>query len=532
MLFYQIVALFNLMTCGLMYMIIMTKYNTSKVHKTFCYFAFSVFLWAFCYFFWQISTNSQIALFWCRALMVGAIFIPSTYFHFSVHVIEQYEKYKHYVKWSYFASLILLILNFTPLFVYDVRPRLIFPYWPTAGITFASYIALYVFEPTFALFLLIKNLDKMEPYTRKRFKYLYWGTLIGLAGSLTNFPLWYDIPILPWTNGLVSVYFFLVTYSIVRYQLFDVRIAINRSLVYTVLVTTVTLIYFMSIYALERLFQDFVGYSSFLASLTSATAIAISFIPLRNTIQVFIDTYFFKGSVTQIVQENEMLRREVAQAEKSKAIATLASGMAHEIKNPLTAIKTFAAHLPEKRSDVAFVEQFSTIVGKEVNRIDDLVHQLLEFSRPAALDIKEAEIHNIIEELLSLLRNQLKDKNISVKKDFVRKTVYINLDESRIKQVFLNVLLNGIDAMLSGGELTIKTRIHLDRLELTFMDEGVGILKEDIYQIFDPFFTRKDNGTGLGLAIAKGIIQEHKGTILVKSEVGVGTSFIIDLPLN
>ena len=245
-----------------------------------------------------------------------------------------------------------------------------------------------------------------------------------------------------------------------------------------------------------------------------------------------MDRFFFKGTPVEIAEQNELLRREVAEKEKFKAVATLAGGVAHEIKNPLTAIQTFSEFLPQKLNDKEFLNKFAAIVGTEVNRIDQLVHQLLDFAKPSPLSLKETNIHNLIDETLDFLNSKFIQHKIKIEKKYdINKESLLSVDPIQLKQVFMNIFLNAIDAMSQSGTLTVATKTTDASLEIIIQDTGCGITPKDLSHIFDPFFSNKDNGTGLGLSITHGIIQEHKGKIRVESVGGQGTDFTIELPV-
>ena len=263
--------------------------------------------------------------------------------------------------------------------------------------------------------------------------------------------------------------------------------------------------------------------------------IAIIFIPLRNKIQNLVERLFFKGTTVEIAQQNELLRQEVLQTERLKAVSTLASGMAHEIKNPLTVIKTFSEYLPQRMHDEEFLKKFTPIIAQEVDRINNLVHELLDFSKPALPVFKEIHIHDLLNKTLELLSNEAIKHNIKITTDFkLDNNTILMLDYNQIRQALLNILLNAIDAMPNGGQLTVSTYTSEEnhKLNIKIQDTGIGIVPEDLKHIFDPFFSKKDNGTGLGLAITHEIIRQHGGKILVESIKGNGTAFILEFDLN
>lgn len=316
----------------------------------------------------------------------------------------------------------------------------------------------------------------------------------------------------------------------------DINIVFKTSIVYSLLITSVSIAYLTIVLTIEKVLQNILGYKSISVSLSAAFIIGIIVIPLRNRIQFLLDRSLFKGTQPEIAAENELLRREVAQSEKHKAVAALASGIAHEVRNPLTALKTFYEHSPGKKNDPGFIAKFTHIAGKEIGRIEGLIQQLLDFAKPSPPSFHETDINKLIEDTLALLSNKLHTNNIALAYQPSPINHHLKVDQNQIKQALLNILLNAIDAMPTGGKLTVSSSseggVHRTSYIVTIADTGSGIAPEDLKHIFEPFFSKKASGTGLGLAITQGVIQEHKGKIKVISEVEKGTEFIIRLPIT
>jgi nitrogen-specific signal transduction histidine kinase len=241
------------------------------------------------------------------------------------------------------------------------------------------------------------------------------------------------------------------------------------------------------------------------------------------------------------------LELQIRRSDRLASIGTLSAGMAHEIKNPLVSIKTFAQLLPERYQDSDFRDTFSNLIGHEIDRIDSLVNQLLRFARPAKPVLRPMHVHHVLEKSLQLVGHRLYQKEIKLTRSWQADVDTIRADADQLEQVFLNFFINAMDAMNRGGELSVVTEIHAasewvaaisgtngdshEVLRVTVRDSGEGIRKEDIPHVFDPFFTTKEYGTGLGLSVVHGIIQEHGGQIEVESELQKGTAFHILLPL-
>ena len=370
---------------------------------------------------------------------------------------------------------------------------------------------------------------------RNQVGYLFFGLLLAFfLGGSVSFLLVYNIyiPILtPFGTYAAALYVAIVTYAIIRHQLMDITIVIRKTAVYSLVATIITLFYFILVYVTETIFRGFMGYKSIPWTLGIIVLFTLVFQPLKNMVQVFVDRIFFKDSRALLQEELKKAQEELKRAERLKAVGTLAAGMAHEIKNPLTSIKTFTEYLPAKHNDPGFIEKFHKIVIPEVNKINDIVQQLLDFSKPKALKLEEADIRQVIDQTLSFLNNDLIKYNISVTRYYDPDLVTLEIDRSQIQQVFLNLFLNAIEAMKQGGKLTITTSSLPNQAEVIITDTGRGIPKADLEHIFDPFYTTKETGTGLGMSIVYGIIKEHKGEIMVESEKSTGTKVKIRLPM-
>jgi signal transduction histidine kinase len=227
----------------------------------------------------------------------------------------------------------------------------------------------------------------------------------------------------------------------------------------------------------------------------------------------------------------------IRRADRLASLGTLIAGLAHEIRNPLVAIKTFTQLLPERLEDEEFRNHFLNIASGEVDRISALVTELLEFARPSEPKFELENINEILDGMILLISSETKSKHIHIAKDYGTDLSPITIDREQMKQVFLNMLLNAIEATPGNGKIVVKTRSFIKPdgepyIQIEFTDNGCGIAPEYLEDIFTPFFTTKEKGSGLGLSISNQIIQDHKGYIDVESQLNKGTSFFINLPIN
>jgi two-component system sensor histidine kinase HydH len=230
--------------------------------------------------------------------------------------------------------------------------------------------------------------------------------------------------------------------------------------------------------------------------------------------------------------EIQELKREIERSQRLASLGKLAAGIAHEIRNPLSSIKGFATFFNERFKDMPEYQSTAEIMVKEVDRLNRVITQLLEFARPLEVIKKPASIQLLIQHSLKMIEGEAKSKNISITTKFSHEINEVHIDQDRINQVLLNLYLNAVEAMEDGGVLSVALSREDDtqKVRITVSDTGAGIKKEDMVHIFDPYFTTKQSGTGLGLAIVHKIIESHKGEVKIESKFGKGTTVTIILP--
>ncbi len=230
--------------------------------------------------------------------------------------------------------------------------------------------------------------------------------------------------------------------------------------------------------------------------------------------------------------EIQELKREIERSQRLASLGKLAAGIAHEIRNPLSSIKGFATFFNEKLKDMPEYQSTAEIMVQEVDRLNRVITQLLEFARPLEIHKKSTPIQPVLQHSLRMIEREAQAKNIRIDKKLSPEINEVHIDQDRINQVLLNLYLNAIEAMEDGGTLSVDLSRDEDyqKIRIAISDTGVGIKKEDLVHIFDPYFTTKLSGTGLGLAIVHKIIESHKGEVKVESEAEKGTTVTIVLP--
>ena len=224
---------------------------------------------------------------------------------------------------------------------------------------------------------------------------------------------------------------------------------------------------------------------------------------------------------------------QLIRSEKLAALGQLAAGIAHEIRNPLTSINILIHSMAENLPSGDSHKEDLKVIEEEIHRMNEILDQFLRFAKPATPLLEKADVSSIFEETLQLLRPHIEKQIIVVEKEFQSLPIIL-MDREQMKQVFLNLLLNAIQAMPGGGHLTLRGQNSEDGqwIHISIQDSGIGISSENINKLFDPFFSTKEGGIGLGLSITHRIIDQHHGKIEVESAPGKGTLFTIWLPIS
>jgi polar amino acid transport system substrate-binding protein len=237
--------------------------------------------------------------------------------------------------------------------------------------------------------------------------------------------------------------------------------------------------------------------------------------------------------------EKKLLEKQVMQTDKLASIGTFTAGLAHEIRNPLNSVNLQLLLLERRILDgTRFTETESieliNIVREEVSRLDSLVTEFLFFAKPLNLDFHPCNIHRILDDVFALFYARIEQNDITLERDYIDNMPLLSLDAEKIKQAFINIVQNSIEAMVDGGVLAVSTELSSKKVIVKVEDSGPGIPREDLDKVFEVFYTSKEKGTGLGLPISFHIIEMHGGTIEIGSENGAGTtcamSFMIGPP--
>ncbi len=374
---------------------------------------------------------------------------------------------------------------------------------------------------------LVRAASQVEGAEKKRLRYVAVAAVATLIVSLSD-PLrdaGIDIPGLSEIALAALVYFILIIITYPKLpELYEIMM---RAVIIFILIVFVTVVFYtvIAIFGTNGPFPDFT--LVFMASFV----IVIFVDPVKLLLKKAAGHFFFEGNATftSLFAIDEEVERE-----KSLFLEEMATGLAHEIRNPLASIKGAAQYLKSEVEGSESVELF-TVITEEVDRLGNVVSRFLNYAKPCAPAMKPLNVNELVKRTVVLIEQGNLPDAVTIDAFLADDLPPVLIDSEQMIQVFLNIALNGIEAMPQGGMLTFTTGLLRDdgstTVEVTIADTGVGIRHDKMKRIFEPFYTTREGGTGLGLAISRKIIREHGGYMNVKSKPGQGTSFFIRIPV-
>ncbi|MGG7618250.1 ATP-binding protein [Bacillus coreaensis] len=247
---------------------------------------------------------------------------------------------------------------------------------------------------------------------------------------------------------------------------------------------------------------------------------------LISTVGTLTDITEWKLSELKLLQLNEDL---AIHSDKLSVVANMSAAIAHEVRNPLTSISGFIQLLKEQRH---LQKEYIDVIFSEIERIELVLSEMLLLSKPQVVNLKKFDIIKTLDYVIALISTKANMSSIEIKLKKDDKPIWVYGEENQIKQVFINIIKNAIEAMQNGGKVHVSLVNDCQFVSIYFSDTGCGISKDTLEKIGQPFYTTKEKGTGLGLTTCFKIIENHKGKIHISSQVGIGTTFEVILPLT
>ena len=540
MLFYAITGLINAILGTLLGLVVYFKNKEANINKTFARFCVAVAIWSYCYFLWQISTTYESAIFWSRALMMGSIFIPVTFFHFVITFLSLDQVKKKLLFFGYTLSFIFLILNFTPLFVKNVEPALSFPYWPKPGIAFHFFHLMFVSYAFYFWYLLAKTYQKSKGIQKVQIKYILTGSLVGFIGGATNHFLWYNILIPPFGNFAPALGFLLVGYAVLKHHLMNIRVIATE--LFTGLIIVTVLIYTV----FSPSFQEFLirGSVFLIVMIFGIFLIRGTLKEIESLERVAIQERALRESAEKLVKRERKLRLETERLSGARNQFLLSAQ--HYFRTPLTSL----IGLLELMMTGSFGKEKLSQTFQSALELRKRIEEGLDISQfqsgKAILNKEEVQLEDLLLKTIEEFRPQLEQKpNLSFKINLSKeKLAKIKVDIKRIREVFSNLIDNALKHTLKGKvELFLEKIKEKNSILFKVKDTGIGIPKEELSYIGQSPFERGKEakklspmGKGIGLYLSRLIVEAHGGKLWAESEgegnEGKGSTFYVELPIE
>lgn len=520
--YFAIVALVNTLSSAILGLIVYLKNKKGDVNRTFFYYSIAITFWSFAYFVWQVSRTESAAIFWCKALMMGAIFIPVLYARFIYRLVDKKEN-KYLVAAFYIVLSVFAILNFGDWLVAGVEKKDGFMFWPVAGEAYIYYLIIWFSVVIYSIYLLYSGYRSSQGSKKIQLLYILLGTIIGYAGGATNYPLWFNIPILPWGNILITFYAMVVSYAIVRYGLLRIKILATEALAIAIFFGLL----------IDAILSTTIG--QFLIRLLFVALFSIAGYQLIRSV------FKLELANKQLEEDKRTLKELDRMKDEFLQMAT------HELNTPITVI--------QGKLDMAINEdlckltpeqkKFFTPVFDDTMRLAELSKDILNVARidqhRLKINAEEDDLGALISKIVKSFEVKAKEKENSIAYIPMSKELpKIKFDQSKIGEVITN-LINNANKFTNKGKIAVTSKLKDGEIIISVADTGIGINKEDqehlfqkFYQVgrFDPDNPQEQQGSGLGLYISKNIIELHGGKMWLESEKGKGATFYFSLPLE
>ncbi|MFH1656620.1 MAG: ATP-binding protein [Candidatus Nealsonbacteria bacterium] len=509
----------------------------NRINQLYFLLVVAITTWSLGYWQWLSAEDSTSALFWIRIFSIGSTLIPVFYFHWVVSLLGLNSREKNAIRLVYFATSLFLLFSFSDLFVKGVSQKSYFSFWPEPGILYHFYIFFtYVLIVGYSFVLLLKSYKEALKEKKVQIIYIFVGSAIAFSGGLTNFLLWYNIPVPPYGNFLVAVYPFLFAYAILKHHLFNVRVIATELLVFLIW------IFLLIRTVLSETYQDLLINGGLLLAVIIVGILLIRSVLKQVRLREKLEILTKK--VERAYQIEKKARKALQRLDESKSQFIMATQ--HHLRTPLTSMIGYVdliltgvyGKVPEKLKQPILKFNIST------KRLVRIVNELLDISqfemgKKVVLLEPNIDVGLILDEAFQELKFTAKNKSVNLKLEKPKNLVKIKIDVEKFKVALFNLIDNAIKYTDKGGEVSIRAEVN-SKLRIIIKDTGMGMDGEQIKNLFKRAFERGKEakkvfatGRGIGLFISFKIIEAHDGRVWAESEgKGKGSSFFIELPIK
>ena len=506
-------------------LLIIYKNWRDAINRVFSLLMLAVGIWSVGYWQWLSSASHDPALFWIRILSVGSTLVPVFYLHWILLLLGQKNTRRLLIS-TYILLSLILSLTFSNLFIKDVIPKSFFPFWPEPGFVYHFYLfVVYFVLVVYAFWLLVKTYRISNQDKKGQIFYVILGSIAGFGGALTNFFLWYDIPIPPFGNFFVSAFPVFFGYAMLKHKLF------NSKVVATELLTFSIWIFLLIRTSTSITVQDFV----INGGVFILTVFAGVFL-IRSVIREVEQREKLESLTTQLESANTELKR--VDAAKSEFVSIVS----HQLRTPLTAVKGYISMMIEGTYGKMQEIQSATLqkVFQSAEHLITLVNDLLNMNRieegRIIYEFKAVDLAQMVDDAVFEFKNMAGDKKLNLTWIKPHGLPLAWADADKIRQVVVNFIDNAVKYTAAGG-VNVLLKLENDYLVYQVSDTGVGMGPEEKARLFKKFERGEGGrlmytgGTGLGLYVAKLMTEAHHGEITGSSEgKGRGSVFTIKIP--
>jgi len=500
-------------------LLVVRKNWRERGNQLFLLMIFTITVWGVSYWQWLLNRSLEGALFWVRLLSVGSLFIPIFFLHWVTVLVGKEQQQRLLLVLFYLVALVIFPFYSSDLFIQNVEQKLFFEFWPNPGPLYNLYFSiLYLGAVIYGILLLVRCYRiATDDALRGQILYVLFGTLIGFGGGLTNFFLWYDIPVAPYGNFLVAAFPFFLGYSIVKNKLFNVKAIATELLTFSL-------------------------WAFMLVRILIADSVRDQIINSIVLALLFFAGILLIRSVYREVEQREKI--EKLSEEKSEFM----SFASHQVKGPLTNVKVATSMLlagdfgplPDQIKEI--VKGLYDTAEKAIPMVQNFLDiSKLEQSGGMQFDKKPIDIRQVAEEVMSGQKITAEAKGLGLEFSVSPEGNFtVNADPTKIKEVIFNLIDNAIKYTPRGKvEVTLRADGQNKKVLLSVRDSGVGLTADDLVRLFTKFGRGKDakrvntHSSGLGLYLARQIVDAHGGRIWAESEgSGSGSVFTVELPTD
>ncbi len=507
-----------------------------KTNRLYFLIVMAICLWSLSYWRWLSSSDELSALFWVRLLSVGSTLIPVFYFHWIASLLKFEKKEKTTIWLVYILGGLFLLFSFSDLFVSGVQQKLFFPFWPNPGILYHFYLfAFYICLVIYSGVLLVRTYKISFGEDKKRMVYLLGGSIIAFGGGLSNFFLWYNIPIAPYGNFLVAFYVVLFGYATIKYRLFNVQTIATE-----LFAIAIWIFFFIKI------------------------LLSISFNDLLVNIFLFIAVVFFGilliRSVFKEVKQKEQMEQMAKEIERAYEVEKQANKelekldkyknnflmqAQHDMRSPLSTLMGYTDLLVDgsygklSKGATGTVVRMQDIIQNKIKDVNNFLDiEQFKMGKGVVALKPGVDLSSILEEIISALSPKTQGKGIYLKFERPEEAFVVTADREKLKAAIFNIADNAVKYTEKGG-VAIMLKKEKEKIKVEIKDSGIGIPQDKIKNIFEEQFERTQraqrtaSGSGIGLYLSGQIIKLHNGKVWAESNgEGNGSMFYIELPIS